>query len=72
MDDAHAALVHAHLTEIAQALTALGDLGVRVTARHGAVITDYGFIIPADDGSWDARMKAYDPQMQPVGDPDDD
>lgn len=72
MDAAHAAIIHAHLTEIAQALTALGDLGVRVSARHGAVITDCGFVIPDGDGSWRAHMKVYDPQMQPVGDPDDD
>jgi hypothetical protein len=72
VDEAHAALIRAHLTEIAQALTALGDFGVRVSARHGAVITDYGFLTPVDDGSWQVRMKVYDPQMQPVGDADDD
>ena len=57
---------------VAQALNDLQAYGVRVSAAHGALLTDYGFLIPAEDGTWAVRMKVYDPQMQPVGDPDDD
>jgi hypothetical protein len=72
MDRQRADAVRRNLAEIAQALNALRDLGVTVSARHGAVITDYGFLLPCDDGSWHVRMKLYDPQCVPVGDPDDD
>lgn len=66
------ALAGKHLAEIAQALNDLRDLGVPAVLRHGAIMTDCGFVIPDAGDRWTARIKAYDPHMQPVGDPDDD
>ncbi len=71
-DPARIAAVHRNMNEIAQALNALRDLGVNVAVRYGALITDYGFLLPSDDGPWQVRMKLYDPQCVPVGDSDDD
>lgn len=72
MDPTRHALTAKYLTEVAQALNDLRDLGRPVVIRHGAIMTDCGFILPDDEGGWMVRMKTFDPHMQPVGDPDDD
>lgn len=66
------AAAHACLADIARALNDLRDIGVPAQLRHGAIMTDCGFVLPDGDGEWTARLKVYDPHMQPVGDPDDD
>lgn len=60
------------LGHVAQALNDLQSFGIRISVSHGAILTDYGFVIPQDDGAWDVRMKITDPDMVPRGDPDDD
>ena len=67
-----AATTGARLRRVAQALNDLQDAGVRVGVAHGAVLTDYGFLIQDECGAWGVRMKVVDPHMKPVGDPDDD
>lgn len=60
------------LGHVAQAFNDLQSFGVHVSAAHGAILTDHGFLIQDADGQWGARMKIVDPQMVPRGDPDDD
>lgn len=60
------------LRRVAQALNDLQGAGVRVSAAHGAVLTDYGFLIQDEGGAWGVRMKIVDPLLRPVGDPDND
>lgn len=72
VDDVHMALVRDHLNEITKTLNSLRDLGIPVSARYDAIITDHGFILPAKDGRWEVRMKISDPEMIPRGDPEDD
>lgn len=49
------------LGAVADALNACEQAGVTVKLKHGAVITDYGFVLPLGDGQWGARTLAYSP-----------
>lgn len=42
---------------IADALNQLVDLGERVDVRFGAIMTNYGYVLPNSDGSWSAKLK---------------
>lgn len=46
------------LGEVAAALNACEAAGVRVKLRHGAVFTDYGYVLPTDS-EWVARTLVY-------------
>jgi hypothetical protein len=46
------------LGEVAAALNACEAAGVRVKMRHGAVFTNYGYVLPADS-EWVARTLVY-------------
>ena len=72
VDELATSLVRKRLSEVAQALNDLGDLGVPVSVRYGAILTDHGFVLPGAGGAWEVRMKICDPQLQPRGDADDD
>lgn len=65
-------MVEERLGHITQALNDLQAFGVHVSLSHGAILTDHGFALPEQDGTWGVRMKIADPQMAPRGDPDDD
>ena len=71
VDELKASLVRHRLSEVAQALNDLRDLGP-VSVRYGAILTDHGFVLPGPDGTWEVRMKICDPQLHPRGDADDD
>jgi hypothetical protein len=60
------------LKAVADALTALERLGARPVIRHGALLTDHGYVVPNEDGSWSACLKVADPDWVAVGDPEDD
>ena len=60
------------LGHVALAFNNLQAFGVRVSVAHGAILTDYGFLLQDEDGTWGVRMKITDPDMIPRGDPDDD
>lgn len=64
-------MVRRRFAQVAELLNDLRACGISVSAAHGAVISDYGFILPGADG-WQVRMKITDPEMAPRGDPDDD
>ena len=73
MDDAVSRL----LCSVADSLNALERAGIIVDLEHGAVMTRYGYILPAGDGRlgsrwqvrkrrWPAEPPAVDSGMQPV------
>lgn len=69
----HSGIVHERFLQVAQVFNDLRDLGItNVSARHGAVMSDFGYVLQNEDGSWSVRMKIYDPEYSPVGDADDD
>lgn len=72
VNELHMELVRARLTEIAEALNALRDLGVPAKARYDAVMTDHGYVLQMANGQWQVGMKVFDPDEIPRGDPDDD
>ena len=47
------------LTALAEALNACDDAGLRVRFRHGAVLTQGGFVLPTEGGPWVARSSVY-------------
>lgn len=71
-DEVNTHLVRERLSEVAKILNDLRDLGIPVSVRYGAILTDHGFILPSGDGEWEVRMKICDPEFQPRGDADDD
>ena len=52
------AAASALLAEVAAALTACEQAGIHVKMRHGAVLTDYGYVLPAET-EWVARTLVY-------------
>lgn len=64
--------VAALLERLARALDACGEAGVCVKLKHGAVYTEYGYVLPLDDGRWVARSLTWDPLSPAGGDPDDE
>jgi hypothetical protein len=46
------------LREVAAALNACEEAGMRVKLRHGAVFTAYGYVLPTDS-EWVARTLVY-------------
>jgi hypothetical protein len=53
------------LTSLADAMNAAADAGLDVRLRHGIVVagskTSGGYVLPLQDGRWQARTLAYDP-----------
>jgi hypothetical protein len=49
------------LRALAVALTACEKGGIPVKLKHGAVITDHGYVLPLGDGLWAPRTLAYSP-----------
>jgi hypothetical protein len=60
------------LHDLTRTLNQLHALGVNATVRYGCVLTDHGFVLREEDGSWSVRLKIHDPDYVPIGDPDDD
>ena len=48
------------LEEVAAALTKLQLSGQRVDVRFGSVMTDHGYVLPNEDGTWSAKLKVGD------------
>ena len=62
------------LTQLAAALNACTDAGMKVRLRHGVVMADGGYVLPVEGGRWIPRTLSYDPLTVPgfTGeDPDD-
>ena len=61
------------LGQLAAALNACTDAGMRVRLRHGIAEAREGYVLPLDAGRWIARTRTYDPLLPPAaGDEDDD
>jgi hypothetical protein len=45
------------LEELAVTMTRLHEAGVTVEAKFNSIISDYGYCLQNDDGSWRARVK---------------
>lgn len=58
------------LDTVAQALTQLDQLGVKVKLKHGVVCTDVGYVLPIHDG-WVARTLLYT-ELTPADDTNGD
>ena len=58
------------LGAVADALNACQSAGIDVKLKHGAVITPYGYVLPAD--RWVARTRTYTEFTPPPGDDDDE
>jgi hypothetical protein len=52
------------LSELADAMNALGSAGYPVRLKHGAVYTDLGYVLPTEVG-WVTRTLNYDPLNPP-------
>lgn len=61
-----------YLRAVADALNALELLGTRPLIRHGALLTDHGYVVQGDDGTWSVCLKVADPDWVAVGDAEDD
>lgn len=57
------------LTEAAAALNALEAAGMKVKLRHGAVFTNYGYVL-ATESEWVARTLVYT-EFEPLEEDDD-
>ena len=49
------------LEDLAVTMTRLHDAGVTVEAKFNSIISDYGYCLQNDDGSWRARVKLGGP-----------
>jgi hypothetical protein len=45
------------LEELAETLTRLHEAGVPVETKFNSIISDYGYCLQNEDGSWRARVK---------------
>lgn len=59
------------LGAVADALNACQSAGIDVKLKHGAVMTEAGYVLPVRDG-WVARTRTYTEFTPPAGDDDDD
>lgn len=50
-------LAAATLYDIAHALERASLLGIRPTLKYGILMTDIGYVIPEDDGTWWVKLK---------------
>jgi len=48
---------HDLLVTIERALNALSRHGARPIVKYGAVMTDHGYVLPNQDGTWEAKLK---------------
>lgn len=49
------------LEELAETLTRLHEAGVSVETKFNSIISDYGYCLQNEDGSWRARVKLGEP-----------
>ena len=47
------------LSAVAAALTACERAGIAVKFRHGAVFTEFGYVLQVGEKTWAARTRAY-------------
>jgi hypothetical protein len=47
------------LSSVAAALTACEKAGIAVRFRHGAVFTEFGYVLQVGEKTWAARTRAY-------------
>lgn len=59
------------LTQLADTLNALSEAGISAKLKHGAVITDAGYVLPVDDNRWVARTLLYT-ELTPINSQDGD
>ena len=59
------------LGAVADALNACQAAGIDVKLKHGAVMTQLGYVLPIGNG-WAARTRAYTEFTPPPGDDDDE
>ena len=62
---------HALLSSVAAALTACEAAGIPVKLKHGAVMTDVGYVLPLGDGQWGARTLVWT-EFSPSGSDEDE
>lgn len=55
--EARLAVVGSYLDQLASALTGLSRMGVPVELRFGSILTDVGYVLQNEDGTWRARPK---------------
>lgn len=59
------------LGAVAEALNACQSAGIDVKLKHGAVMTEAGYVLPIGDG-WVARTRTYTEFAPASGDDDDE
>jgi hypothetical protein len=59
------------LSSVAAALTACEQAGIAVRFRHGALMSDFGYVLQAGEKTWVARTRAYAPFPVAPGDDED-
>ena len=60
------------LSRVASALSACEAAGITVKLKHGAVITDFGYVLPLGDGRWGARTLTWTEFGVQAGSEDED
>jgi hypothetical protein len=59
------------LSLVADALTQCERAGITVKFRHGALMSDFGYVLQTGEKTWAARTRAYAPFPVMPGDEDD-
>jgi hypothetical protein len=59
------------LGAVAEALNACQSAGIEVKLKHGAVMSEFGYVLPVRDG-WVARTRTYTEFTPAPGDDDEE